>query len=164
MKSRVRAYIGLGSNQDEPVATIRNAIGGLRHSTSVDFLACSSLYRCAPVGYLQQPDFINAVCEIDTDLPAPELLALLQSLEQQAGRIRVGIRWGPRTLDLDLLLYGDTEVDTSTLALPHPRMHERAFVLYPLQEIAPDLVVPGHGPVAELVKNCADQRCTRIDS
>jgi 2-amino-4-hydroxy-6-hydroxymethyldihydropteridine diphosphokinase len=163
MSTLEQAFIGLGSNQGDAAGNICDAIGELQKLTANKRVICSSLYRSAPVGYLQQPDFINAVCRIDTRLSAMELLNELQSLERKAGRRRDGVRWGPRILDLDLLLFGDTVMQNDSLVLPHPRMHERAFVLYPLQEIAPNQQIPGFGPVAELVASCADQDCERID-
>ena len=164
MTTREQAFIGLGSNQGDAIENICNAIDELKKIGSCRLSICSPLYRSAPVGYLQQPDFINAVCHIDTSLSAPELLSALQALEQKAGRCRDGIRWGPRILDLDLLVYGDTILQTDFLELPHPRMHERAFVLYPLREIAPNLQIPGYGPIENLAAACADQVCERIDA
>lgn len=164
MSTWKQAFIGLGSNQGDAIENICSAIDELRKIGSSRLRICSALYRSAPVGYLQQPDFINAVCGIDTSLSAPGLLSALQALEQKAGRRRDGIRWGPRVLDLDLLLYDDTISRTDSLELPHPRMHERAFVLYPLREIAPDLQIPGYGPIDNLAAECADQVCERIDA
>lgn len=158
-----QAFIGIGSNLQQPVNQVRWAIDTLTKDAAIDRVECSGLYQSAPVGIAGQPDFINAVCMVRTGLSAPQLLELLQSTEQATGRKRNGERWGPRTLDLDLLLYNQVEMETEKLVLPHPRMHERAFVLYPLLEIAPALEIPGHGPVRELAKNCSAQRCTRIE-
>jgi 2-amino-4-hydroxy-6-hydroxymethyldihydropteridine diphosphokinase len=123
----------------------------------------SSLYRTAPVGEPDQPDFINAVVQIETTLDPLELLAGLLAIERRHGRVR-NSRNAPRTLDLDLLLYDDRTMDAPGLQLPHPRMHERAFVLLPLAEIAPDLSIPGRGLVAALVRAVAQQRVVRVDA
>jgi 2-amino-4-hydroxy-6-hydroxymethyldihydropteridine diphosphokinase len=152
-----RAYVALGSNLGDPVNTLRDAIEHLAALRGSIFKAMSSLYRTAPVGLKHQPDFINAVVALDTRLSPEELLEALFAVEAQFGRQR-SIKNAPRTLDLDLLLHGDTTQDTPFLTLPHPRMHQRAFVLVPLAEIAPDIVIPGHGPVAELLEACRDQR------
>jgi len=162
MSGSAQVYIGLGSNQGDAIANVCRAIEELGGSNSIQLLRCSSLYRSAPVGYLDQPDFVNAVCQVDTSLSAQELLEDLQLLEQKAGRRRDGVRWGPRVLDLDLLLYANVVLESETLVIPHPRMHERAFVLYPLQEISPGLRIPGHGTIKELVASCKDQDCNRL--
>lgn len=160
----VDAFIGIGSNQQRPVDQVKNAIAALGDQPLIQVQACSSLYRSAPVGGVEQPDFINAVCQVQTSLSPQALLHELQQLEMQAGRVRDGVRWGPRTLDLDLLLYGDQTLETGTLVIPHSRMHERAFVLYPLSEISPNLGIPGHGKISELVKQCGGQQCARIET
>ncbi|MEW6332239.1 MAG: 2-amino-4-hydroxy-6-hydroxymethyldihydropteridine diphosphokinase, partial [Pseudomonadota bacterium] len=121
-----------------------------------------SFYRTAPVGRLEQPDFINAVCRVRTGQAPATLMRKLLEIERAHGRVREGDPGGPRTLDLDLLLYGDRAIHTAELTVPHPRLHERAFVLYPLQEIAPDLVIPGRGAVRELAAGCAGQRVERL--
>ena len=156
----IRAYVALGSNLGDPLQTVESAIDALAALRGSLLKAMSSLYRTAPVGLRHQPDFINAVVALDTRLAPRELLAELFALEARFGRIRDpgGARNAPRTLDLDLLLHGDTIMNEPGLILPHPRMHERAFVLAPLAEIAPDLVIPGRGPVAVLLRACADQR------
>jgi 2-amino-4-hydroxy-6-hydroxymethyldihydropteridine diphosphokinase len=128
------------------------------------FLAASSLYRTAPVGLHHQPDFINAVAMLEVDravLPAPTFLEQLFAIEAAFGRVR-SIKNAPRTLDLDLLLYGDQQLDLPGLSLPHPRMTERAFVLAPLAEIAPGLVIPGHGALSGLLPAVADQQIERL--
>lgn len=135
MRDLVRAYIGLGANLGEAAHTVCQALDWLQCSTGVQLVAQSALYRSAPVD-AHGPDFINAVAAIDTGLPAPALLALLQALEARAGRERP-YRNAPRTLDLDLLLYGDASISSPMLTVPHPRMWERAFVLVPLAEIEP---------------------------
>ena len=154
-------FIALGANLGDPVATVKAAILALRQLPQTEFIAASSLYRTAPVGLKHQPDFINAVVELVAVSPAPTLLDALFEIEARFGRQR-SIKNAPRTLDLDLLLYGDELSDDPQLTLPHPRLHERAFVLAPLAEIAPQLVIPGRGPVAELLLRCADQQIEKI--
>ena len=145
-----RAFIGLGSNQDDPVRQVETAIAELNKLSSTRLLRRSQLFRTRPVGYADQPDFVNAVAELETRLEPRVLLRELLALEQRHGRVR-GLRNGPRTLDLDLLLYDSLELDEPELTLPHPRMHERAFVLLPLHEIAPQADIPGHGSVSALL-------------
>ncbi len=159
----VTAYIGLGSNLEEPTHQIRKGIVALAQLPQTQVLVCSSLYRSAPVGVTAQPDFINAVCTIETRLPAFELMRRLLEIERQHGRVRGAEKGEARTLDLDLLLYGLEIVATTELTLPHPRMHERAFVLAPLAEIAPSLDIPGRGPVTTLLRSCAGQRVERLE-
>lgn len=154
-------FIALGANLGDPVATVKAAILALRELPQTEFIAASSLYRTAPVGLKHQPDFINAVVELVAVSPAPTVLETLFEIEARFGRQR-SVRNAPRTLDLDLLLYGDELSDDPQLTLPHPRLHERAFVLAPLAEIAPQLVIPGRGPVAELLLRCADQQIEKI--
>lgn len=153
----IRAYVALGSNLGNPVATVNDAIEALAALRGSVLKAMSSLYRTAPVGLKRQPDFINAVVALDTRLPATDLLDELFALEARFGRER-SVKNAPRTLDLDLLLYGELVQDDPVLTLPHPRMHERAFVLVPLAEIAPQAMVPGRGTAAELLETCRDQR------
>lgn len=154
-------FVALGANLGNPVATVRAAILALRELPRVEFVAESSLYRTAPVGLKHQPDFINAAVELLADAPPPELLDALFGIEARFGRSR-SVRNAPRTLDLDLLLYGDEISDDPHLTLPHPRLHERAFVLAPLAEIAPQLVIPGHGRVRDLLLCCADQQIEKL--
>jgi 2-amino-4-hydroxy-6-hydroxymethyldihydropteridine diphosphokinase len=156
-----RCFVALGANLGDPVQTVRAAIVALRELPQTDFVAASSLYRTAPVGLRHQPDFINAVVELNAVAPAPTFLEGLFEIEARFGRLR-SVKNAPRTLDLDLLLYGDEIRDDPQLTLPHPRLHERAFVLAPLAEIAPQLVIPGRGRVAELLLRCADQRIERM--
>ncbi|OHC69037.1 MAG: 2-amino-4-hydroxy-6-hydroxymethyldihydropteridine diphosphokinase [Rhodocyclales bacterium RIFCSPLOWO2_02_FULL_63_24] len=156
-----RCFIALGANLGDPLATVTAAVAALRKLPDTEFVAASSLYRTAPVGLKHQPDFINAVVELVAVLPAPTLLDALFSIEARFGRQR-SVKNAPRTLDLDLLLYGDATSDDPQLTLPHPRLHERAFVLAPLAEIAPRLVVPGRGGVAELLLRCADQSVEKL--
>jgi 2-amino-4-hydroxy-6-hydroxymethyldihydropteridine diphosphokinase len=145
------AWIGLGSNQDDPVRQLETALEELNDLPGCRVLRHSRIYRSPPWGPVtDQPDFANAVAELDTGLLPHELLMALQALENDHGRVR-SERWGPRTLDLDLLLYDDLSMTTDDLTLPHPRLHERAFVLVPLAELAPDVQVPGHGKAGDLL-------------
>lgn len=157
----MRAFVALGANLDDPVAQVRAGAAALDRLPDTRRISCSSLYRTAPVGRVDQPDFINAVCEIETALPARELMQALLEIERERGRVR-DVAGGPRTLDLDLLLYGNSVLDEPGLTVPHPRLHERAFVLYPLQEIAPQLAIPGRGRVGDLVAGCAGQGIERL--
>lgn len=152
----MRAYVGLGANLGDPVAQVRAAIAAIAKLPDTRLVAASSLYRTAPIGYLDQPDFVNAVVAIDTRLEAEALLRELRGVEAAHGRARPFPN-APRTLDLDLLLYGAETIATDKLAVPHPRMHERAFVLAPLAEIAPDACVPGRGTAATLLAALPDQ-------
>lgn len=156
-----RAYIALGANLGDPAATLRAAIDALGELPGVRLAGRSSLYRTAPVGLADQPDFINAVARIETSLPPRELLDALLGLEARFGRIRQA-RNGPRTLDLDLLLFEDIVLDTPALTLPHPRLHLRAFVLAPLAEVAPGLAIPGRGTVAAWLPAVASQAIERL--
>lgn len=156
-----RCFIALGANLGDPVATVTAAIVALRSLPRTRFVAASSLYRTAPVGLKHQPDFINAVVELIAVPPAPTFLESLFEIEARFGRQR-SVKNAPRTLDLDLLLYGDEVSDDPLLTLPHPRLHERAFVLAPLAEIAPHLEIPGRGRVADLLLQCAGQRIERL--
>ena len=160
----VRSYVALGANLGEPVHIVRAAIKALSTLEGARLVATSSLYRTAPVGLLHQPDFINAVVALDVDnavLPAPTWLQQLFAIEARFGRQR-SVKNAPRTLDLDLLLYGDLVSDAPTCTLPHPRLHERAFVLAPLHEVAPELMIPGRGSVAALLAACTDQQIERL--
>lgn len=151
-RSLVTVFVGLGSNLGDPPAQIRRALRTLAQVPKTRLLRQSSLYRNPPVGYIDQPEFVNAVAEIETALPPAELLDQLLALERAHGRVRTHLN-APRTLDLDILLYGGLEVHEPGLTIPHPRMLKRAFVLVPLAEIAPQAVVPGSGRVADLVKS-----------
>jgi len=155
------AYIGIGSNLDEPQAQVESALKELAGLPRTRLSARSSLYRSAPLGYAAQPDFINTVAEVDTELGAHELLAELQRIEARHGRRR-NFANAPRTLDLDLLLYGDARINEPPLGVPHPRMHERAFVLRPLVEIAPLATIPGRGTAAACLAACAGQKVERM--
>jgi 2-amino-4-hydroxy-6-hydroxymethyldihydropteridine diphosphokinase len=157
------AFVGLGANLENPLVQIRQAISELGALGKTRLLGVSSLYRSTPVGYADQPDFINAVARLQTELSPRELLAALHAIENRHGRRR-SVRNAPRTLDLDLLLYGLTVVCEEGLILPHPRMHERAFVLEPLAEIAPDASVPGYGPVAQLLERVGRGGVEKLDA
>jgi 2-amino-4-hydroxy-6-hydroxymethyldihydropteridine diphosphokinase len=139
------AYVGLGANLGDREATIRRA------AELIGVRRLSSIRETEPWGYEDQPRFLNAVGELETALTARALLGRLLDVERELGRTRAGPRWGPRTIDLDLLLYGDQRVDEAGLTVPHPRLHERAFVLEPLAELDPALEVPGKGMVADLL-------------
>lgn len=163
-KPTSQAFIGLGSNLENPIFQIRRAILLLAELTDSRLLAQSSLYRSAPLGTpLDQPDFINAVAHIETALRPHALLRALLEIEQRCGRIRTYPN-APRTLDLDLLLYDTLQCQEEGLTLPHPRMHERAFVLQPLMEIEQNCIIPGHGPVAALLTAYTAQRLERIST
>ncbi|MBM3366677.1 MAG: 2-amino-4-hydroxy-6-hydroxymethyldihydropteridine diphosphokinase [Betaproteobacteria bacterium] len=156
------AYVGIGANLGEPRRQIEAALDELNRVPRTRVARRSSLYRSAPVGHADQPDFLNAVARLETGLAAEALLGELQAIERRHGRER-SFTNAPRTLDLDLLLHDAGAISAPGLTLPHPRMHERAFVLAPLSEIAPDAEVPGHGRAAELLARCAGQRIARED-
>ena len=148
----VRAYVGLGSNLGDREGTLRAAVGRLRHLPETKVLRVSTLRNTEPVGYLDQPRFLNGAAELDTALSARRLLGALLELERAFGRDRASVpAQGPRTLDLDLLLYGQEQIDEPGLEVPHPRLHERRFVLEPLAELDPSLEVPGKGSVQTLL-------------
>ena len=156
------AYIALGSNLEDPAAQIRRAVWYLERLPDSDVLEVSSLYRSAPFGPVEQPDFINAVASLETQFDASELLQALQATEIAMGRVRGTERWGPRVIDLDLLVFGDQQIDTDTLVVPHPGIAERNFVLLPLREIAPDLIIPGLGPVKDIAVDESTPQIERI--
>lgn len=147
-----RAYVGLGSNLGDRDAILTRALDLLGARPGISVVAVSSFRETEPVGYLDQPRFLNAAAAIETELPVLELMATLLDVELELGRTREGPRYGPRTVDLDLLLVDGVTMDEPDLTLPHPRLHERAFALAPLHELDPALVVPGHGPVGELLE------------
>jgi 2-amino-4-hydroxy-6-hydroxymethyldihydropteridine diphosphokinase len=146
-----RAYVGLGANLGDRSAMLRAALEQLDAEPGVRLVAVSAIRETQPVGYLDQPQFLNAAAAIDTDLPPRELLDRLLGIERRLGRTREGPRFGPRTIDLDLLLYGEERVDEPGLAVPHPRLHERLFVLEPLSDLDATLIVPGKGPLSEIL-------------
>lgn len=150
------AYIGLGANLDEPRVQLTLALTAMSGLPETRLAAHSSYYRSAPVGYQDQPEFLNAVAALETRLTPGALLEGLQGIERRQGRER-SFPNAPRTLDLDLLLYGEELIARPGLTVPHPRMHQRAFVLKPLLELAPDAMIPGKGPALGFLESCADQ-------
>ncbi len=155
------AFVGLGSNLADPIAQVRHALNALSDLPHTRVIARSSLYRSAPVGYVNQPDFINAVAQVETALTPRVLLDELLALELVCGRTREFL-YAPRTLDLDLLMYDDLVHHEHGLSIPHPHMHERAFVLQPLLEIAADCVIPQQGSAAYCMRQCIDQVLERL--
>ena len=150
------AYVGLGSNLDAPQRHVTQAFRDLEGIPRTRLIRRSSLYRSAPLGYAAQPQFVNAVAALDTALSPEGLLTELLAIEARHGRRR-SFPDAPRTLDLDLLLYGEEVRDSVQLTVPHPRMHERAFVLKPLLELAPEISIPGRGPAVALLTACTGQ-------
>ena len=158
----ITAYIGIGSNLDDPHEQVAQAFKTLEALPDTRLTGRSPLYRSAPVDAPGQPDYVNAVAAVETALSAPQLLEALQAIETHQGRARPFPR-APRTLDLDLLLYGDAAFVSTQLTLPHPRMHQRAFVLRPLLDLDPRAEVPGRGAARELLRACTTQRVERVD-
>ncbi|GGP27290.1 2-amino-4-hydroxy-6-hydroxymethyldihydropteridine diphosphokinase [Silvimonas amylolytica] len=156
MNTLHRAFVALGANLDDPAAQLSAAVAALGQLPATTLVKCSRFYASAPVGYADQPDFVNAVAEISTALTPDELLQGLLQIESAQGRERT-FRNAPRTLDLDVLLYDSITRHDAHLIIPHPRMHERAFVLVPLAEIAPDVVIPGLGPATTFLGKVASQ-------
>lgn len=150
------AFIGLGSNLEDPCSQLRRAFDDLAGLPDTRLIAHSSLYRSAPLGFAEQPDFVNAVAKIETILTPQALLQALLQIEHHHGRERT-FRNAPRTLDLDVLLYGDVQLHEHGLTIPHPQMHLRAFVLKPLLEIAPDVLIPGIGHAEAELEKCHEQ-------
>lgn len=146
-----RAYVGIGANLGDRESTIRQALELLATEPGVDVVASATLRETEPWGPVPQPRYLNGAVALETRLDPRALLEVLLRVERALGRVRDGERWGPRTIDLDLLLHGDTVVDEPGLELPHPRLHERVFVLEPLAELDPTLEIPGRGSVAELL-------------
>lgn len=157
----VRAFVAFGANLGDPAAAFALALERLAALPGTRVVAQSALYRSAPVGVGAQPDYLNAVIALDTTLDARALLDALLTIEHEGGRTRA-FHMAPRTMDLDLLLHGDSLIDEPGLQVPHPRMHLRAFTLLPLAEIAPETVIPGIGPVAALLSMVADQAISRM--
>ncbi len=163
LNQSITAFIGLGSNLASPAMQIKSAHEAIAALPSIRELAFSSLYHSAPMGPQDQPDYINAVMAIETALSPSALLNDLQHIEQTHGRIRQGQRWGARTLDLDILIYGEQLIELPDLTIPHSGITERAFVLYPLFEIAPLLKIPGKGTLADLLTDCPLGGLKRLD-
>lgn len=155
------AHIGLGANLADPEKQVRAALDELAAAPGIVLERKSSLYRTAPIGYDNQPDFINAVARVRTTLEPQALLDALLDIERTHGRVREFLN-APRTLDLDVLLYEDRVINTDTLNVPHPRAHLRAFVLLPLLEVSPDVLIPGIGPASAWLAHCQDQPIQRI--
>ncbi|MDF2177806.1 2-amino-4-hydroxy-6-hydroxymethyldihydropteridine diphosphokinase [Aliiglaciecola sp. CAU 1673] len=150
----ISCYIGMGANLDDPQKQLQEALRALRRLPDSHLADCSSFYASKPMGPQDQPDYVNAVARLDTRLAPLALLDALQAIEQEQGRVRKSERWGARTLDLDLLLYGDLVVNSERLTLPHYGMREREFVLHPLLEIAPELVLPDGQLLNNLARQC----------
>jgi 2-amino-4-hydroxy-6-hydroxymethyldihydropteridine diphosphokinase len=157
-----RAFIGLGGNLGDARQTLEAAIARLADHPDLALTGRSAFYRTAPWGVLSQPDFVNAAVSVDTALAPHALLDLLLATERAFGRVRDGERWGPRTLDLDLLLHGAAAIHDERLEIPHPRMAQRAFVLLPLADIDPSLDIPGQGRVADLLETLDTHGCVRL--
>lgn len=155
------AHIGLGANLADPEKQVRAALDELAAAPGIVLERKSSLYRTAPIGYDNQPDFINAVARVRTTLEPQALLDALLDIERTHGRVREFLN-APRTLDLDVLMYEDRVINTDTLNVPHPRAHLRAFVLLPLLEVSPDVIIPGIGPASAWLAHCQDQPIQRI--
>ncbi len=146
-----RAYVGLGANLGDRSASLTRAVELLGLREGIEVVGVSSFRETDPVGYLDQPRFLNGAVAVETSLSPPELLHVLLEIERELGRVREGPRYGPRTVDLDLLIVAGVTVHSPGLTVPHPRLHERRFALEPLAELDPALVVPGHGPVLDLL-------------
>ena len=160
--SSVSAWIGLGGNLNDPTDTFLQALDALRAISGVTLEAVSSLYRTAPLGLVDQPDFLNAITRVRTQLSPVELLQCLLQIEADLGRVRTAQRFSPRLIDLDLLLYGDICVETPELTVPHPRMHQRRFVLEPLAELEGELRFPGGTMLGEWLDSCPAQSVEKI--
>ena len=147
-----RAYIGLGANLGDRAAMLRAAVEQLAAEPGIEVVAVSPVHETEPVDYTAQPRFLNAAAAVETELPPRDVLDRLLGIERRLGRTRDGPRFGPRTIDLDLLLFGTEQIDEPGLEVPHPRLHERLFALEPLLELDPQLELPGRGPLAEIVR------------
>ena len=158
----LRCYIGLGSNQGDSRVTIGEALKQINGSEGIEITGVAPLYRTAPQGYLEQDDFINTVAEINTTLSPLALLSALQQIETDLGRVRT-VRWGPRTVDLDLLLYGDETINLPKLQVPHPRMHQRAFVMVPLADLNKELELSGERVSVTAKRLAGEQRIVKLD-
>ncbi|OCG13745.1 2-amino-4-hydroxy-6-hydroxymethyldihydropteridine diphosphokinase [Gilliamella sp. wkB292] len=157
-------YIALGSNLQDPLAQAKQAIAALKQLPDTDVVDVSPFYRSKPLGPQDQNDYLNAVIKLSTSLSPIELLDHLQSIEQSQGRVRKENRWGARTLDLDILLYDELIMNTERLTIPHYHMKKREFVLYPLFDIAPDLVLPDNDNLYDLVKKCPENGLKKWDN
>lgn len=157
----IRVYIALGSNLAQPLQQVNTALEALGRIPHTQLIVCSSFYRTKPLGPQNQPDFLNAAVALDTLLTAEQLLDETQAIERNQGRERKDQRWGPRTLDLDIMLYGDRVIDTDRLTVPHYGLKEREFMLYPLAEIALDLVFPDGETLADCLKRVPENGMAR---
>ena len=160
----VPAYVALGSNLDDPQAQVERALMALGELPGTRLVLRSPLYRSAPLGPVAQPDFVNAVAGLLTQLEAPELLRELKALESHLGRAAPVVRWGPRSIDLDLLAHGTTQIDNESITVPHPGIAQRAFVLVPWAQISPALEVPGIGRVGNLAQRLGAAGLQRIEA
>ena len=158
----VRVYVGLGSNLEDPVAQVLEAVEELEMIPDSILVSRSSLYRGKPMGPADQPDYVNAVVAMDTLLSAANFLQELIRIEDLQGRVRDGEKWGPRIIDLDLLMYGKQKINTPDLTVPHPGMHERDFVIIPLSELAGDVNVPGQGRLTALINKCENHSLRKL--
>lgn len=156
-------YIGLGSNLQDPRQQLESAIIYLGNIQQSEIIQCSSFYKSRPMGPAEQPDYLNAVVSLKTKLEPLALLNELQAIEKTHGRVRDGQRWGPRTLDLDLLLFDQLILDNPRLIIPHPGLHKRTFVLYPLYEIIQEITIPGKGSLSDLIALCSEDDLEKID-
>lgn len=160
----IRAYIGLGSNLEDPVAQIKEALEELDAIPDSVLVTKSSLYSSKPMGPADQPDYVNAVAELNTLLSPGELLEALIGIEDKQGRQREGEKWGPRIIDLDLLLYGKKKIKTDALVVPHPGLHERDFVMFPLAEIAGNINIPGKGLMSKHYAVCEKHDLKKLNT
>ncbi len=160
----ILAYVALGCNLGDRYDNLKSAVDALQALTTITQVQASSVYETSPMGPADQPDYLNAVVSLQTRLAPLELLDALQLIEQQHGRTRDGERWGPRTLDLDLLLYAECVIESPRLTVPHPGIADRSFVLFPLAELDSELVIPDKGPVAALKAQCQQFGIRRLNS
>ena len=158
----IRVYVGLGSNLEDPVAQVLEAVEELEMIPDSILVSRSSLYRGKPMGLADQPDYVNAVVAMDTLLSAENFLQELTRIEDLQGRVRDGEKWGPRIIDLDLLMYGKQKINTPDLTVPHPGMHERDFVIIPLSELAGDVNIPGQGRLTALINKCENHSLRKL--
>lgn len=162
IKAQYQAFIGLGANLNEPKQQLEKALAAINLHQQMSLVESSSFYQSVPMGPQNQEDFINAVALIQTEMPAPELLSVLQTIEQEQGRIRKDERWGPRTLDLDLLLYQDQQINLPQLIVPHYGLKHRNFVILPLYEIAPELILPDGTSIESLAASISKQGIKKL--
>jgi 2-amino-4-hydroxy-6-hydroxymethyldihydropteridine diphosphokinase len=164
MKTKHKTYIAIGSNLDDPIKQVKSGIKQLSKLPKSHLISVSQLYQSPPIESDDQPDYINAVVKLETSLAAHDLLTELERIEFAHGRTRNTRRWGPRTLDLDLILFDDLSINTSRLIVPHPEFHKRAFVLVPLYEIEPELTLPSGKKLQELIDELSEKNLSIIDA